>query len=75
MSAVFQLFPNERLSERIEPEHPKKCCRRKQQQGKPGCDSREEFLEAAMTRASEEEDSFPWAVPQNESMKVRQAEV
>ena len=73
-SAVFQLFPNERFSERIELEHAKKC-RRKRQKGKPGRDSGEELLQAAMTRAREEDDYFPRAVPQDESMKVRQAEV
>ena len=56
-SAVFQLFLDERISERIELEHPKKC-RRKRQKGKPGRDSGEELLQAAMTRAREEDDNF-----------------
>ena len=72
---MFQLFSIERISKRIEPEHPKKCRRRKRQRGKLGRDSGEELLQAAMTRAREEEDYFLRAVPQDASMKVRQAEV
>ena len=46
---------------------PKKC-RRKRQQGKPGRDSEEELLEAAMTPARETEDGFFQAVPQDVTM-------
>ena len=41
--------------------------------GKPGRDF-EELLEAAVARAREEEDEFLRAVPQDETMKERQAE-
>ena len=43
-------------------------------QGQPGRDSEEELLEAAMARARVEEDEFLQAVPQDETMKERQAE-
>ena len=60
---------------RLERIHEHKCRRRKRQKGKPGRDSEEELLEAAMARAPEEEDEFFQAVPQDETMKVRQAAV
>ena len=56
-------------------ELPMKCRRRKRQKGKLGRDSEEELLEAAMALALEEEGEFLQAVPEGETMKVRQAEV
>ena len=57
------------------PEHRKKCRRQEGQKGKLARDPKEELIEAAMARAREEEEKFPQAVPPDDTIKERQAEV
>ena len=64
---MFQALTQERIHEHIVD-----C--RKRQKGKPGPDSEEELLKAAMARAREE-DEFLQAVPEDETVKVRRSEV
>ena len=73
IAEVLQADPGEHP--RGGPELLQKWRRLKQQQGKLGRDSEEEFLEAAMSRAPEVEDEFIQEVPQDETMKERHADV
>ena len=75
IAEVFEAVVQERTHGHIaDPSFPK-CHRRKRQEGKHGSDPEVDLLEAALTRAREMEDEFLQAVPQDEAMKERQAEV
>ena len=68
---VFQAVIQERIHE---PGLPRSAVVGSGKEGIPGRDCEEELVEAAMAR-TREEDEFLEAVPQDETLKVRQAEV